>query len=173
MTRTRLSSQISKLATLALVLVAISIASCGDDSDEPGSVTVLGTPPVEADPVASATVVMAPGETALEIAVILDEWLIEPEVREMAAGVVEFVVTNAGVEPHELVVIKSDAELSALRVVDGIVPESDVDFRGEVEEFPSGSIRVGTFRLGAGRYLLICNIAEHYEQGMVTDFVVH
>ena len=163
--------QTSKFAMAALLLGAVVLAACGED-DEPGSVTVLGTPPVEADPVASATVVMAPGETALEIAVVLDEWLIDPEVAEMDAGVVDFVVTNAGAEPHEIVVIKSDEDSSALRVVDGVVPESDVDFRGEVEEFPANSIRVGTFRLEAGRYLLICNIPQHYEQGMVAEFVV-
>lgn len=164
--------QTSKFAMAALLLGVTSLAACGDGNDGPGSVTVVGTPPVEADPVASATVVMASGETALEIAVILDEWLIDPEVAEMDAGVVEFVVTNAGAEPHELVVIKSDGEPSALRVVDGVVPESDVDFRGEVEEFPANSIRVGTFRLEAGRYLLICNIPQHYEQGMVAEFIV-
>lgn len=171
MDRSRSITQLSKTATLALVLGAAALTACSGN-DEAGSVTVLGTPPVEADPVASATVVMAPGETALEIAVVLDEWLIDPEVAEMDAGVVDFVVTNAGDEPHELVVIRSDAEPSELTVVDGLVPEADVDFRGEVEEFPANSIRVGTFRLEAGRYLLICNIPQHYEQGMVTEFVV-
>jgi hypothetical protein len=66
----------------------------------------------------------------------------------------------------------SDATPSALPVVDGLVPESDVDFRGEMEQFPAGSIRTGTFRLEAGRYLLICNIPQHYQQGMVAEFVV-
>lgn len=164
---------ISKFAAVgALILVGVVLAACNGGDDEAGSVTVLGTPPVEADPVASATVVMAPDETAQEIAVVLDEWLIDPAVAEMDAGVVDFVVTNAGAEPHELVVIRSDAEVSELTVVNGLVPEADVDFRGEVEEFPAGSIRVGTFRLEAGRYLLICNIPQHYEQGMVTEFVV-
>ncbi|MBT5773231.1 MAG: hypothetical protein HOH95_02530 [Dehalococcoidia bacterium] len=163
---------ISKFAVVgALILGSVVLAACGGD-EGPGTVTRLGTPPVEADPVGSATVVMASGETAQEIAVVLDEWSIAPELAEMDAGVVEFVVTNEGAEPHELVVIRNDAEPSALPVVDGLVPEGDVDFRGEVEEFPAGSIRVGTFRLEAGRYLLICNIPQHYQQGMVTEFVV-
>jgi catechol 2,3-dioxygenase-like lactoylglutathione lyase family enzyme len=87
---------------------------------------------------------------AEEIAVVLDGRSITREPGEMDAGVVEFVVTNGGSEPHELVVIRSDAETSALPVVDGLVPESDVDFEGEVGEFPAGSIRSGTFSLEAG-----------------------
>ena len=161
----------SRRVVAALILGGVVLAGCGGD-DEPGTVTRLGTPPVEADPAGSATVEMAPAETALEVAVVLDEWSIMPELGETAAGVVEFVVTNGGDEPHELVVIRSDAETSALPVVDGLVPEADIDFRGEVEEFPAGSIRAGTFRLEAGRYLLICNIPQHYQQGMVAEFVV-
>lgn len=134
------------LGLAAVILGGVVLAGCGGD-DGPGTVTRLGTPPVEADPVGSATV-------------------------EMAAGVVDFVVTNDGGEPHELVVIRSDVGTSELGTVDGVVPEADVDFRGEVEEFPAGAIRVGTFRLEAGRYLLICNIPQHYEQGMVAEFVV-
>ena len=161
----------SRRVVAALILGGVVLAGCGGD-DEPGTVTRLGTPPVEADPAGSATVEMAPAEPALEVAVVLDEWSIMPELGETAAGVVEFVVTNGGSEPHELVVIRSDAESSALPVVDGLVPESDVDFRGEVEEFPAGSIRTGTFRLETGRYLLICNIPQHYSNGMVAEFVV-
>jgi len=82
-------------------------------------------------------------------------------------------VTNGGSEPHELVVIRSDAESSALPMVDGLVPESAVDFHGGGgEEFPAGSIQTGTFRLEAGRYLLISNIPQHYQQGMIAEFIV-
>ena len=163
--------RLSSVMVAALILGGAVLGACGGD-DGAGTVTRLGTPPVEADPAGSTTVTMAPGETAQEIAVVLDEWSVTPELGGMDAGVVEFVVTNGGSEPHELVVIRSDAESSALPVVDGLVPESDVDFEGEVEEFPAGSIRSGTFRLEAGRYLLICNIPQHYQSGMVAEFIV-
>ena len=163
--------RMSKLVVAGVILSGVVLGGCSGD-EGPGTVTRLGTPPVGADPGGSATGEMGAGETALEVAVRLEEWSIAPELGEMDAGVVEFVVTNGGSEPHELVVIRSDAESSALPVVDGLVPESDVDFRGEVEEFPAGSIRTGTFRLETGRYLLICNIPQHYSNGMVAEFVV-
>lgn len=158
----------------AIALATMALTGCGDD-DEPGQVTNLGTPPVSADPEADADptpITLAPGETARAVGVVLDEWSVVPELEAVDAGVVEFVVANEGNEPHELVVIKSDVDATALEVVDSLVPESAVDFRGEVEEFPAGETASGSFRLEAGRYLLICNIPLHYENGMVAAFTV-
>ena len=167
-----MSTIAARIALLILTAFAVVLlAACGDD--EPGEVTTL--PPVTAEPEAEADptpVDLAPGEVAEQVAVSLDEWLIDPEVSEVPAGAIEFVVTNDGDEPHELVVIKSDVAADGLEVVDGVVPEHAVDFRGEVEEFPAGETASGVFRLEPGRYLLICNIPLHYEQGMVAEFTV-
>ncbi|MER3453117.1 MAG: hypothetical protein C4344_05615 [Acidimicrobiia bacterium] len=43
---------------------------------------------------------------------------------------------------------------------------------GEIEEFAPGRTERGSFRLEAGSYVLICNIAGHYENGMRTAFRV-
>lgn len=161
---------------LAIGLAASALlggTACGDD--EPGTVRVIGEPSAVADPVAEAdptAVELAAGETAQQVAVVLDEWLVAPETLAVAAGVIEFVVANDGEIEHELVVIKSEVAADELEVVDGTVPESGVDFRGEVEEFSAGETASGLFRLEAGRHLLICNIAQHYEDGMVAEFTV-
>jgi len=166
-----------RIGTAALLLAAtviVGLGACGDD-DEPGQVTNLGTPPVSADPEADADptpVELAPGETAQQVTVALDEWSVLPEPVEVEAGVVEFVATNDGDELHEVVVIKSDVAEAELEVTNGVVPERAVDFRGEIEEFAAGETASGTFRLEAGRYLLICNIPVHYENGMVAAFTV-
>jgi uncharacterized cupredoxin-like copper-binding protein len=157
-----------------IALAILSLAACGDD-DEPGQVTSLGTPPISADPEASADptpLVLAAGETAQRVAVALAEWTVVPELGEVDAGVVEFVVANEGNELHELVVIRSDSAVDGLEIDNGVVPESAVDFRGEVEEFAGGEMASGSFRLEAGRYLLICNIPAHYGNGMVAEFSV-
>lgn len=100
------------------------------------------------------------------VAVTLSEWAVEPDASSVPAGEVKFSVSNEGTIPHELVIIRSEADPEALPVEGGIVPEDEVDVVGEVEEFPAGETDSGSFNLGAGNYLLICNIPAHYEQGM-------
>ncbi|GAB6875393.1 hypothetical protein [Thermaerobacter litoralis] len=118
---------------------------------------------------------------ASQVDVTLKEWAIEVEPAQVKAGQVYFLVTNAGpVHPHELVIIRSDAEPEELPVVEGRVPEDQVEFVGEVEAFAAGSQASGVFDLEPGRYLLICNIVEgegehavsHFEEGMVAELTV-
>jgi hypothetical protein len=109
--------RISRLVVAALILGGVVLGGCGGD-DGAGTVSRLGTPPMGADPAGSATGEMSARETAQEIAVVLEDWSVAPELGEMDAGVVEFVVTNGGSEPHKLVVIESagahrDAALGA------------------------------------------------------------
>lgn len=118
---------------------------------------------------------------ASQVNVTLKEWAIEVEPAEVKAGQVYFLVTNAGPEhPHELVVVRSDAEPEELPVVEGRVPEDRVEMIGEVEAFAAGTQASGLFNLEPGRYLLICNIVEgegehavsHFEEGMVAELTV-
>ncbi|QIA26509.1 hypothetical protein DYI95_002220 [Thermaerobacter sp. PB12/4term] len=118
---------------------------------------------------------------AAQVNVTLKEWAIEVEPAEVKAGQVYFLVTNAGPEhPHELVIVRSDAGPEELPVVDGRVPEDQVEMIGEVEAFAAGTQASGLFTLQPGRYLLICNIVEgegehavsHVEEGMVAELTV-
>ncbi len=59
--------RMSKLVVAGVILGVVVLAGWGGDLGA-GTVTRLGTPPVGADPVGSATVEMAAGETALEVA---------------------------------------------------------------------------------------------------------
>ncbi len=57
--------------------------------------------------------------------------------------------------------------------------DGDVDEEGEgvthideVEDIAGGSSESLTVKLDAGKYVLICNLPSHYEQGMHTGFTV-
>ena len=136
------------LVAFGLAAVAL-LGACSSDEDSSGEAT--GTP-------------TETSETTL--AVTLSEWAVEPDASSVPAGEVKFSVSNEGTVPHELVIIRSEAAPDALPVEGGIVPEDEVDFVGEVEEFPAGETDSGSFNLDAGNYVLICNIPTHYEQGM-------
>jgi hypothetical protein len=116
-----------------------------------------------------------------EIHVTLDEWSVDVEETEIAAGVVKVEATNAGEMSHELVIVRGAQD--DLPVSDGVVDEEAIpegDFIGEIEPFAGGEECAGAFELSAGTYTLFCAIVEehdgesenHYELGMATEIEV-
>lgn len=150
-------SLLTLLAIGALALVGCGSDDNGDDADG------------EVDPTTAATEVSGSDETTVEFT-LSDFEIAGPA--SAPAGAIRFDVTNDSAQLHELVIVRSDAATDALPIVDALVPEADLDLIGEIEEFPGGEERSGTFTLDAGRYLLICNIAGHYQLGMVSEFTV-
>lgn len=121
------------------------------------------------------------GGGAREFKVTLKEWSVTPDLAEVSPGKVQFVVTNDGTEPHEMVIIRSDLSPQGLPVVDGKVDEEKVEVVDEIDAFAAGTTERKTVELEAGKYILICNIVEnvpgqpvksHYENGMRTAFLV-
>lgn len=183
----------SGFCALLLVSAALLLGSataCSDD-DDGGGVDVIeptGQPDPEPDPdpdpgaPAEEGLVSTPPPDATQVNVQLAEWSITPDVDTVAAGEVYFLADNAGAEPHELVVIRSDLAPERLPTGDdGGVPEDEVDMIGEIEPFAAGSQASVAFNLEPGSYLLICNVVEeeesgelesHYQEGMRTAFTV-
>ena len=92
---------------------------------------------------------------------------------EIAAGEVTVEARNRGGVPHELVVIKTDADPDELPLAAGAVDEEAAgELIGRIDTFTGGQTREGTFTLEAGNYVLICNIPGHYQLGMRVALVV-
>jgi uncharacterized cupredoxin-like copper-binding protein len=99
------------------------------------------------------------------------------------AGLVTLVVDNLGWRTHELVILP----LAAGSVAGRRTPGSDgkVDEAGSLGEasascaggagdgIKAGSVGWGTVTLPAGHYELVCNLANHYADGMYQEFVVN
>lgn len=189
------------MAGLLLMAGAAFLVACSDDDGEDrpsvdviedgtgsatGSGSVSGTGSASASvsasgaPVEPGMVEEKPAD-ATQVDVTLREWAIETSVESVDAGEIYFLVENAGPDdPHEFVVIRTDLEPEALPVVEGSVPEDDVDLLDEIEPFAPASSASITLELEAGSYVFICNIAEvengelesHYEEGMRVAFTV-
>ena len=144
------ASRHKQAAALAAALVLV-LAGCGDDDKDSGGGT-------EATSAAGGVVVKAD----------LNEFSLVLKSDKVAAGSITIEASNSGKEEHELVILKTDAAVDALPVIDGRVPEDDpaVPFVDEIGEFAAGTTASGTFHLDAGRYVLICNLTDHYTQGM-------
>ncbi len=141
---------------VALTVAALGFAACEDEEAEPA----------------------APGPQAGAVGVVLDEWSIAPDVSTVKAGSVTFEAKNEGAVPHELEVfsIGEDVDIAALPVEasKAEAEQAGAEEIGEIEpeDLPGGGEAEATFDLEPGRYLLICNIAGHYEQGMYAELTV-
>ena len=139
-------------------------------------------PDPEADPEPPRTTPEPPPAGAAEVEIGLGEWAISASPASVAAGEVYFLVTNRGADAHEFVVVRTDTAPDELPVVDGLVPEDEVDVPGEIEGIAPGSQASITLDLEPGNYVLICNLNEyeadedewesHYLLGMAAHFIV-
>jgi uncharacterized cupredoxin-like copper-binding protein len=100
----------------------------------------------------------------------------------VSAGQVSLVAANMGWRAHELVILPLAAGESAGQRVSG--PDGKIDEEGSLGEASRScgagagdGIKVGavgwvTVRLAAGRYELVCNLANHYADGMHQELLV-
>jgi hypothetical protein len=206
--RTTMPRRLVLLGVAAALTFGVGVAACSDDSDDGASVrevdggsgTGSGSGSASASGSGSAsgtgsasgsgsgsgvTAECAPvgdlSTASTRVDVNLDEWVIEPSTTTAPAGQIGFVLTNAGEDPHELVIVKGVAPDDLPLDEHGAVDETqlpDGALIGEVEAFSGGTSCNGVFDLEPGEYTLICNVYEesedeaHLAEGMVTTFTV-
>ena len=92
----------------------------------------------------------------------------------VAAGAVDFQVSNDGLGlPHNLLVIRTDLAPDALPMSGGQVDESQVNVVAATSQnLVQGATETVSANLAGGNYVLICNVSNHYGQGMYTAFTV-
>ena len=145
-----------RLAVMTFTVAAtMMMASCGDDDDDEGAI----------------------------VDVTLREFTVTPEQTSAPPGLITFVVTNAGTEEHEFLVIRTDLPPDELPTEDDGSYEEDgpgTELIHEIEPFEPGETEQVTLTLQAGSYVLICNLVEidgdeveaHYSLGMFAAFTV-
>jgi uncharacterized cupredoxin-like copper-binding protein len=100
----------------------------------------------------------------------------------VAAGKVSLVASNVGWRTHELVILPLSAGATAGQRIagsDGKVPEtgslgeaSGSCDAGAGQGITAGQVGWVTVTLAAGRYELVCNLQNHYADGMHQEFTV-
>jgi uncharacterized cupredoxin-like copper-binding protein len=111
-------------------------------------------------------------ETTLDVS--LSEFHVTPSIGTGSAGTVTFNVSNNGTIPHDFLVIKTDVAADALPVDSATfqVRVSELNVVKSQPAIASGTSVQVTVDLSAGHYVLICNIASHYQTGMHAAFTV-
>ena len=103
------------------------------------------------------------------------QWAIHLTAETAKAGKVTFTMTNYGTITHEMLVVKTDVAPGKITVgADGKFNEDDPAWTvvDEISEFDAGSTESKTFDLEAGKYQIVCNIPNHYNNGMFLPFEV-
>ena len=117
---------------------------------------------------ASAALATGSGANAATVKVTMSEWKMRVVPGKATAGKVTFVVKNAGHKRHEFVVIKTNVPPSALPQKNGRASEKGS--KGEIERIQPGATEKLTLNLASGKYVLICNLRNHYNRGQHAGF---
>jgi uncharacterized cupredoxin-like copper-binding protein len=96
----------------------------------------------------------------------LRDFSITLETANVTAGSTTFDIVNDGPSSHELEVFRTDLADDALPVDGSTVADDQLEIVDEVEDIAPGTSTSLTVELPAGHYVVICNIADHYEAGM-------
>ncbi|MCH7578502.1 MAG: hypothetical protein IH822_12070 [Chloroflexi bacterium] len=150
------------IALLVLGVALVVAAACGDDDDG------------DEAPAAGETPINAAGDTpaATTVDVGLEEFAVNPAQDIADAGTLTFSVSNDGAIPHNFLVIRTDLASDALPTADAQVDEGQVDVVAFIPEYGAGDTEDVSVDLEPGSYVLICNVAGHYDSGMRAGFTV-
>jgi uncharacterized cupredoxin-like copper-binding protein len=102
----------------------------------------------------------------------LSDFKVAADHATVPAGKVVFGIRNHAAMAHELKVIKTDRAAEALEVDASSAKAKEDGKVGELLNISAGASRKLVLELAPGRYVLICNIAGHYQLGMRTSLVV-
>lgn len=116
------------------------------------------------------------GSDDADLQIDLADFSIDLSPDTLTAGDLTLAASNAGPTTHEFEVFSmpADTDLDALEIVDDV---ADVDAAGmtvvdEVEDIVAGTTAELNLSLEPGTYAVICNLPEHYGQGMHASFTV-
>jgi uncharacterized cupredoxin-like copper-binding protein len=124
--------------------------------------------------VAASACAAAPSDTseAPTLSLDLSDFKIVSDHPTVAAGRNVFAIRNRASMLHEVKVIKTDLEVDKLPV-DGSTAKAKEDGKvGELLNISAGASRKLVLDLVPGSYVLICNVAGHYQLGMRTALEV-
>ena len=110
----------------------------------------------------------APSDTSETPNVYLDlsDFKIAGDHDSVAAGRVVFGVRNHASMLHEVKVIKTDLAADALPIDQGAAKAKEDGKVAELLNIAAGASRKLVATLEPGKYVVICNIAGHYQLGM-------
>ena len=104
--------------------------------------------------------------TGAQLVVELRDYSLKTNVASLPAGKVKIGIRNLGAMVHDFVVLKTDTAFDKLPI-DGAAAKAKDDGKiGGIEAIGVGQVKALTLDLTPGSYVLLCNVAGHYQLGM-------
>jgi len=110
--------------------------------------------------------------TDVDVAVHLQDYRVILSVATVKAGTIRFGVKNEGGMEHSFELIKTDVPFDKLPTTGDAKAKEDGLVK-QVKSLPVGKVSVVSADLAAGNYVIICNIAGHYQLGMRAALTVN
>jgi len=108
----------------------------------------------------------------VDLGVTMKDYKVELSVDTVKAGSVKIGVRNAGGMEHSFELIKTDLPFDKLPTTGDAKAREDGLVK-QVKSIGVGKVSVVTADLAAGNYVVICNVAGHYQLGMRVAFTVN
>ncbi|HEV8654387.1 MAG TPA: sulfocyanin-like copper-binding protein [Candidatus Limnocylindria bacterium] len=108
----------------------------------------------------------------VDVAVHMQDYRVLLSVATMKAGQVRIGVKNEGGMEHSFELIKTDIAFDQLPTTADAKAKEDGLVK-QVKSLAVGKVAVVTADLAAGKYVIICNIAGHYQLGMRAALTVN
>lgn len=157
-----------RLLILAASIAALG-ASCGGES-----ATKDGGPGAKSPAAPEANEAPAGVETTVKVG--MSDFKVEPKTDEAPAGQITFEPAVVdGSEGHNFVVVKTDLAPDALPTLpagNADTTAEGVELMGFLNPFAPGDTPTLNVSAVPGKYVLICNIVDHYRRGMRAAFTV-
>jgi len=102
----------------------------------------------------------------VDLAVTMKDYKVELSVETVKAGSLKIGVRNAGGMEHSFELIKTDLPFDKLPVDSGAAKAKEDGLIKQVKTLGVGKVSVVIADLAAGNYVIICNVAGHYQLGM-------
>ena len=102
----------------------------------------------------------------------LSDYKIAVNVSSVKAGRIKIGVRNVASMEHSFEVLKTDLAHDKLPVDGASAKAREEGKVGEIRSIPAGKSDAVTLDLVAGKYVLMCNVAGHYQLGMHIGFTV-
>lgn len=150
-----------------------STASTTADRDGASTTATVSTAAPAADADSASPTSTSAGPVVKTVTVVLGkpkEYSLVPQAGTAPAGKVTFRVRNEGTMVHEFTVLKTNSDASRLPVANGQASEAGTI--GESGDLRAGASKDVTVDIAPGHYVLLCNLAGHYQGGMYANFTV-
>ena len=114
----------------------------------------------------SCTQAMDPLPSDVNVIVDMKEYAITLSVANVKAGTIKFGIRNNGTMVHDFDLIKTDLAFDKLPIDGGSAKAKDDGLVKQMINIAANRSTTLSADLAAGSYVIICNVAGHYQLGM-------